>query len=411
MTTAEPPTATSRSAATPRRAGLAGPLRAALGRGDVGLTALGLLAVVVGIQALAASTPQATAVRLLLPSEGILAGLGDGLRRGYSQAMAEGLACGVSPPSLQLGWLEPGVDPQPALRHVGRSSLLIAPPAADLAAYGRLAQQQRLSVLLPLQRGRSLDGLAQLSGSDRLWPVLPSRSLQADRLAEGLLAEGRNRVMVVRDPGSESLALARRFESSFSNGKGNLIGLDGAVISLDGVDHEGIAQLIRDVDWYRPDALVILTASDSSLARSLRRAVWPEGLLLAWAAPPPAPLGQPQLGVDPQSRGSGWPGFAQRFRERWGYRPGLVESAGYDTGLLALLASVPVAGRPGWDLHWLNAAAKPLPLCAALRQRQLGASVRPQAATSELDLAAGVSPRADLRLHRLPGSAEAAPPP
>ena len=390
---------------------LARPWLATIGQSGRWLNVLSLLAVVLGTQALAASTPLATSVRLLLPSEGLLAGLGDGLRRGYSQAMAEGAACGVRPPSLELGWLEPGVDPQPALSHAARSSLLIAPPAADLAAYGRLAQRQRLSVLLPLQRGRSLDGLAQLPGSDRLWPVLPSRSLEVDRLAEGLLAEGRRRVMVVHDPSADSLALAKRFEASFSNGRGSLIGVDGAVISLEGSDREGIAQLIRDVDWYRPDALVILTASDGTLAKSLRQGTWPEGLLLAWAAPPRVPLGQPQLGVDPQSRGSGWQGFAQRFGQRWGYRPGLVESAGYDTGLIALVASLPVAGQPGWDLHWLNARAKPLPLCAALQQRQLGASVRPQAATSELDLAPGVSPRADLRLHRLASSATAPPPP
>ncbi|MEN9497100.1 MAG: hypothetical protein RLZZ137_2140 [Cyanobacteriota bacterium] len=404
MTTAEPP-------APARPTDLTRPLLATISRNGRWLNALSLLAIVVGIQSLVASAPLAAAVRLLLPSEGLLAGLGDGLRRGYSQAMAEGAACGVRTPALELGWLEPGVDPQPALSHAARNALLIAPPAADLAAYGRLAQQQRLSVLLPLQRGRSLDGLAQLPGSDRLWPVLPSRSLEADRLAEGLLSEGRRRVMVVRDPSADSLALAKRFEASFSNGRGSLIGVDGAVISLAGGDQAGIDQLVRDVDWYRPDALVILTGSHSTLAKSLRRASWPEGLLLAWTAAPLQPLGQPQLGVDPQSRGSGWQAFSQRFNQRWGYRPGLVESAGYDTGLIALLASLPVAGRPGWDLHWLNARAKPLPLCAALQQRQLGASVRPQAATSGLDLAPGVSPRADLRLHRLASSTTAPPPP
>ena len=77
-----------------------------------------------------------------------------------------------------------------------------------------------------------------------------------------------------------------------------------------------------------------------------------------------------------------------------------MESAGYDTGVIAALASVSAAGRPGWDLQWFNATAKPLPLCQALEQRGQGARLRPQGATSRLDLTAGVSPGADLRLSR-----------
>ena len=52
------------------------------GQGSRLLGAAGLAAVLLGSQTLAASTPQASDVRLLLPSEGLLAGLGDGLRRG-----------------------------------------------------------------------------------------------------------------------------------------------------------------------------------------------------------------------------------------------------------------------------------------------------------------------------------------
>ena len=149
-----------------------------------------------------------------------LAGLGDGLRRGYGLAMAESRACGMAPPSLQLGWLPPGEDPLPALQRAPRSALLVAPPAAPLESYGQLAVQQRLSVLLPLQRGRSLDGLPQLQGADRLWPIVPARSLEVDRLAEALLADGVQRVMVVRDASAESQALSERFSVSFANGRG-----------------------------------------------------------------------------------------------------------------------------------------------------------------------------------------------
>ena len=374
--------------------------RAWSARSGRSLALAGLLAALVGCQALAASTPLASDVRLLLPSEGLLAGLGDGLRRGYGLAMADTRACGFTPPSLQLGWLPPGEDPQPALQRAPRSALLVAPAAAPLEPYGQLADQQQLTVLLPLQRGRSLDGLPQLRGSDRLWPIVPARSLEVDRLAEALVADGVRRVIVVRDASADSQALSERFSASFSNGRGVLIGPTGEALSVDGSDRKAMAQLELDVDWYRPQALVVLTAPGSALAKAIRSARWPEGLPLAWPFRIPGPLAHPQLGVDPLSQGPGWAGFAQRFERRWGYRPGLVESAGYDTGQLAALASVPVAGRAGWGLQWFAGKAKPLLLCSALNQRRSGEGVRPLGASSRLDLSPANSPTAQLRLSR-----------
>lgn len=379
--------------------------------GGRALMVAGVGAVLLGSQTLAASTALPSDVRLLLPSEGLLAGLGDGLRRGYGLAMEESSACGHRPPSLQLGWLPPGADPRPALRRAPRSALLVAPPAAPLRPYGELAEQQHLRVLLPLQRGRSLEGLPELQGADHLWPIVPARSLEADRLAEALLADGIQRVMVVRDPSAESRALSERFVASFSVGRGSLVGVSDAPISLDVRDDRAIGQLLDDVHWYRPAALVVITAPTSGLAARLRLADWPEGLLLAWPFRAPQPLARPQLGVDPLSRGKGWKSFARRFERRWGYAPGLVESAGYDTGLITAIAAVPVAGKAGWDLEWFSPMAKPLPLCQALQQRQQGAALRPQAATSRLDQSAGISPGADLRVRRTAARSAAQPSP
>ncbi|MFM2080714.1 MAG: hypothetical protein RLZZ219_1396 [Cyanobacteriota bacterium] len=376
-----------------------GPAATLRPRGRV-VAAVGVAAGLLASQTLAASTPQASDVRLLLPSEGLLAGLGDGLRRGYGLAMEESVDCGTPAPSLQLGWISPGVDPLPALRAGGRSALLVAPPAAALEAFGQLAAQRQLTVLLPLQRGLSLEGLPQLPGADRLWPLVPARSLEVDRLAEALLADGIRRVMVVREPSAEGRSLSERFVAGFGHGRGVVIGPTGDPLSVDGDDRRAVDQLIGDVDWYRPPALVVLTSPDSALARRMRAAAWPPGLLLAWPHRIEQPLAQPQLGVDPLSRGDGWPAFARRFERRWGYTPGLVESAGYDTGLITALASVPAAGRPGWDLHWFSTRARPLPLCEALARRRAGAPVRPIGAASRLDLAPGVSPTATLRLSR-----------
>jgi hypothetical protein len=364
------------------------------------LTAASVAAVLLGSQTLAASSTLRTDVRMLLPSEGLLAGLGDGLRRGYGLAMEESRSCGHHPPSLQLGWLPPGQDPREPVNAAPRSSLLVAPPAAPLQAYGLLADQQRLTVLLPLQRGISLDGLPQLRGSDRLWPLMPARSLEADRLAQALLADKIKRVMVVRDRSAESKALSDRFEASFSNGNGQLIGPTAAVMAVQGDDSSAIRQLESDVDWYRPPALVVITQPGSALAQAVRKARWPETVLLAWSAPVEQAMAVPQIGVNPLSRGPGWKAFAQRFQQRWGYKPGVVESAGYDSGLMSALASVQAGGRSGWDLQWFSANAKPQPLCTALQLRAQGAKVRPQAASSQFDLSPAVPPSAQLQLSR-----------
>ncbi|MEN9542178.1 MAG: hypothetical protein RLZZ459_2269, partial [Cyanobacteriota bacterium] len=89
MTTAEP---SAQAGPSRRQIRPAMPRLSHWGTGGPLAAALSLAAVVVGTQTLAASTPLASSVRLLLPSEGLLAGLGDGLRRGYAQAMAEGRA-------------------------------------------------------------------------------------------------------------------------------------------------------------------------------------------------------------------------------------------------------------------------------------------------------------------------------
>ena len=364
------------------------------------LGAVGLLAALLGSQTLAASTPLRSDVRMLLPSEGLLAGLGDGLRRGYGLAMDEARRCGSEPPSLQVGWLPPGADPLARVQAAPRSSLLLAPPAAPLAAYGQLADQQRLNVLLPLQRGQSLDGLPQLRGSDRLWPLMPGRSLEADRLAQALQAQQIKRVMVVRDRSSESRALSDRFVTSFANGNGQVIGPTAEPIALAGDDKAALEQLASDVDWYRPPALVVITQPGSELAEAVRATRWPETMLLAWTAPVEKPLAIEQIGVLPLSRGPGWKAFAQRFEQRWGYKPGVVESAGYDSGLMAALAAVKAEGRAGWDLQWFSANAKPQPLCTALKLRAQGAKVRPEAASSQFDLGPAVPPSARLQLSR-----------
>ncbi len=369
----------------------------------------GVVAALLGLQGLAASAPIRSDVLMLLTPEGLLAGVGDGLRRGYALAMEEARVCGVKPPTLQLGWLPPEQDPRAALTVRPLPGLLIAPPAVSLVSYGLLAQELGLTVLLPLQRGSSLNGLPSLAGADRLWPVLPARSLEADRLAKGLIEEKRSRVMVIHDGSSEQIALANRFVASLSGDGGRVVGYQEGSQEIADPDARTITRLVDDVDYYRPEALVVMTAPTSPLAKAVREARWPADLTLVWPFPATEPLANAQLGVDPLSRGPGWNRFAANFQRRYNYVPSLVEATGYDTGQLAAVT----ARRPGdaapWDMAWLDPKAQPRALCAAIESRRQGGRTALKGAASQLDLGAGSAPSAELRLTPLPAAGNAPP--
>lgn len=358
----------------------------------------GLAAVLVGVQSLAASSPFPQDVLMLLPSEGLLAGVGDGLRRGYALAMEETRACGVRPPSKGLGWLPPEQDPEALLQGVPMPELLIAPPAANLLPFGRLAQSRGVNVLLPLQRGHSLRRLPSQVGADRLWPVLPSRSLEGDRLARGLLEEGKGKVMVIHDGGAEQAALADRFVETINGSGGWTVGATNDPEAIVEPTKKLMAQLRDDVNWYTPSSLVVMTTPGSPLAQAVAQLDLPTALTLVWPFPVTEPLPLAQLGVDSLSRGPGWDRFEVSFKKRNGYTPGLVEAAGFDTGQLVAVASVAGQMSRTWSMDWLDAKAKPLDLCAALKARRAGKPVALRGAASRLDLSPGIPPDGELRL-------------
>ena len=370
------------------------------------LSALGLLASLLGSQSLASSSPQAAEVRLLLPAGGRWTPLSDGLRRGYGLAIEQGQVCGQPSQPLDLAWLPAGsetaqVDPGLGLLVRPRTRLLIAPPAAPLESYGVLAEQGQLTVLLPLQRGASLSRLPQLRGADHLWPLLAPRGQQADRLSQGLLAAGLRRVLVVRDGSSGQKQLAERFLETLVASGGSSASLEPGPLLLEVSQPAALEQLRQEVDWTGPQVLAVFTEPGSPLARAVRVSPWPAGLTLAWPFAELEPLAYRQVGVDPRARGAGWPAFARAFQARWGYSPGLAEAAGYDAGQLASLAAIRFEGQPGWDLQWFHGHGQPLELCAAIAARRLGQRVRPLGVASHLDGAAGSTPTAALRLSHL----------
>ncbi|NBQ21862.1 MAG: histidine kinase, partial [Synechococcaceae bacterium WB6_3B_236] len=118
-----------------------------------GLRLLGVLAAVLGVQSLGAAAPQPGDALMLLSSEGAVAGLGDGLRRGFSLAQEQAQICGAKPTQWSVGWLPPGTNPAKKLRERPLPPLLLAPAAAPLVETGLLAEDRHRQILLPLQRG------------------------------------------------------------------------------------------------------------------------------------------------------------------------------------------------------------------------------------------------------------------
>ena len=95
-----------------------------------------------------------------------------------------------------------------------------------------------------------------------------------------------------------------------------------------------------------------------------------------------------QITLQAPARGDGWQLFAERFQQRWGQTPGLLEASAYDTARLLALA----AGGDRDQLEWIDPEAEPISLCAALTQRQAGESLRIPSAASDFRLRAGQAP-------------------
>ena len=356
----------------------------------------GVAAAIIGSQSLVAALPQPGNALMLLPSEGAIAGLGDGLRRGFLLAQDQARICTNQQTDWSIGWLSDRRDIANQLRYRRLPPVVLAPPAAPLVPSGLLAEQRQRQVLLPLQRGISLQQLASRPGSDRLWPVSASRSLEIDVLVKALLEQNRKRFMLVTDGTADQLQLADRFLETMENQGGSLIGLDDGPRSLNGDNPKTLERLALDVDWFRPQALVVMTTNNSPLMQGILNESWPQTLTLVWNVAPRYSSLQPQLGVAEANRGPGWEPFSRTFEQRYGYRPGTVEASGYDAGQLVALSVMSSQQQPTDGMNSFDPDAKALPYCAALRQAQAGESVRPTGAGSNLDLKAATPPTAIL---------------
>jgi hypothetical protein len=356
----------------------------------------GVAAAVLGSQSLVAALPQPGNALMLLPSEGPVAGLGDGLRRGFSLAQEQARICGAPTTEWSVGWIKPGADLRKNLRYRVLPPLVLAPPAAPLVETGLLAEARQRQVLLPLQRGASLQQLASRPGSDRLWPVSPARSLQIDALVKALADENLKGFLLITDGSADQQQLADRFLESMRGQGGVLLGPDLQARTVNANKPDEVKLLVSDAEWFQPNALVIMTPNNSPLMKMLLEQPWPEAMRLVWNVPPVNSSPQVQIGVDAASRGPLWNNFEKAFEARFGYRPGPVEAAGFDTGQLVALSVSYKKLSPSKGMDAFQGSDPAKTLCQSLQQSALNKTSRPSGAASNLDLNAATPPTAQL---------------
>ncbi len=359
-----------------------------------------------GCQVLAASSQERAPVIALL-SEGLMPAHAV-FRQGFALGEEQVRECGDSPAGVE--WRTIGLDDDPAPFLGSKHALVIAPLATELPRFSRLAKDHQINVILPYQRGASLNQLVPLDPQGLLHPLTPSQQSEIDQLAVDTLKQGWGRIMVVADPADRAAGKSVAYTEAFEQLGGKVDSYKKALVQqVSAGDASAVSQLIQDVAWKRPDAIALAADPAGRLARLLDRAQ-NEGRLRGgslatpariWLLPatrldavPPRPWAQ--LSSDQQAHGPGWSSFATSYQQRWGQAPDLLAASGFDAArvvALSTLAPGPMSSEGFRDpIGWLNPDADVKPLCQAIAQRRRGAPVRLEGAASDLALRPGQIP-------------------
>ena len=319
-------------------------------------------------------------------------------------------ACGESFPVVSWHGINSGEVPERQLMPSRELKLLVAPPSADLRAFAALAAERDLTVLLPFQRGQSLDTLRGLEGRERLWPIVPSQQEDLKAMVAAAMEAGWGRAMVVEDPSALESTSSDAFVELFQAAGGVVESYEAEPVQR--VDPNNGPRLQRfkdDMAWSSVPTVVVADAPDGPLSQRLRAEqqqgsfgggaprtpnwIWltePEGLQDAPEVP------WQQLGLQHPARGDAWSDFQETFRQHTGTSPSLLAGAGFDTARLLALADaapLPLADDGATDaLGWLDPDQEAVPICEAFDQRRRGESLRLQAVASDSRLRAGQAP-------------------
>jgi len=374
-----------------------------------------LLATVIGCQALSASASSRSTVVAITHGDG--GGASADFMSGFALGLDQVRACGVDPASVDWVSIAPGDDPSAFLGQ--QVSVLVAPFSADLATYAQLASQRKLGVLLPYQRGDSIESLSELDPEGRLHPVVPPYQQDLNHLVDDLRDQGIQRVMVVADPTDRSADQAERFVSAFQAKGGIVESYEPSLVQmLNPGDTAALERLVNDVSWKGPQAMVVAAAHDSALAQQLDQAQAsgrfgqsPEVLLRVWLLPHHrvqdlSARSWPQLILNQPAHGPGWTDFSSLYSRVRGEQPTLLAASGFDTARLMALSALtppPISTEGTRDpLGWLAPDQESKPLCDAIGDRLSGKPVRLIGAASDLMQRPGQPPSGQATTRRIP---------
>ena len=327
----------------------------------------------------------------------------------FGQASVE--ACGEPFPPVAWHGINSGNGPDPQVISSVDLKLLVAPPAADLRAFAALAAERDLTVLLPYQRGQSLDTLRGLEGRERLWPIVPSQQDDLKATVAAALEAGWGRAMVVEDPAALESTSSNAFVELFQAAGGIVESYEADPVQrVDPGNGQRVQRFKDDMAWSWVPTVVVADAPDGPLSQQLRAEQQqgrfgggaPRTPNWIWLSEAEALQEAPevpwqQLGLQHSARGEAWGEFQQTFKQHTGMNPSLLAGAGFDTARLLALADaapLPLADDGGIDaMGWLDPdQEKAVPICEAFDQRRRGESLRLQAAASDARFRAGQAP-------------------
>ena len=231
-----------------------------------------LAAVVIGCQALVSAALPRQRVVVMLPSSPDDSGLRDRFLQGFAIGEASVRACGHPLPTVRWVSLRPDQSPLEQLTHHSDQHLVVAPPSADLRAFSALSQHHGISVLLPYQRGESLDTLRGLKGRNKLWPLVPSIEDDVKATVEATLKAGWDRAMVVADPNSLEATLSTTFVDHYKALGGLVESYEPIPVQqVDPTDGQRLDRFRKDMNWSWAGTVVVADQPDGPLASRLRR--------------------------------------------------------------------------------------------------------------------------------------------
>ena len=179
----------------------------------------------------------------------------------------------VEVPPRDVEWRTIGLDYDPAPFLGSTRSVVIAPFATELSRFSRLAQDHQINVILPYQRGASLNQLVPLDPQGLLHPLSPSQQSEIDQLAIDKLAQGWRRIMVVADPADRAAGMAVTYTEAFEQLGGKVESYEKSLVQqVNAGDPSAVNQLIQDVAWKRPAAIALAADPSGQLPRLLDQA-------------------------------------------------------------------------------------------------------------------------------------------